>query len=250
MHADVLPSLPPSPALLLTEPLRAAADLGLLAPAAPWLLTAPRGDGHPVLVLPGLFGDDAYTAPLRAYLRTQGFDPQPWGQGTNWGRWAALEHVVAPLVERLHARTGRKVSVVGASMGGLYARAVARLLPHKVRCVVTLASAVRKPGYANHVWPVYQGVTADDGDSLYVPPVDGVPSTSAYSRADGLSNWRPCLQPDGPLAENVELVTSHLGMILHPSAFYLVADRLAQPEGNWQPFQPPTAARMFYPATA
>lgn len=236
----------PPLALLLAEPARAALELASLPATWPWLADAPRGDGHPVIVLPGLFADDGYTAPLRAFLRTRGFEPHGWRHGVNWGHWDALERVVLPLLERVHARAGRKVSLVGASMGGLYARELARRVPAMVRCVVTMASAAAKPQRANHVWPVFEAATAQDGESLYAVPPPGVPSTSVFSRTDGLSNGSLCLQPEGPCRENIEVLSSHLGMICHPATLYVVADRLAQPQGQWKPFEPPAAARGFY----
>lgn len=240
-----LQRLPPFP-LLLTEGPRAALDLASLFVTWPWLLSAPRGDGHPVLVLPGFFATDAYTMVLRAYLRALGYSVQSWGAGRNWGRWGALDAIVVPRVERLHAAHGRKVSLVGASMGGLYARAAAHRLPDTVRCVVTLSSAVRPPAERTYITPVYEALTRESADTLAVP-LAPVPCTSVISPVDGLSDWQPELLPPGEAAENVAVVSSHLGMAWHPAVLYLVADRLAQPEGQWQPFRAPAWGQLFYP---
>src|SRR3954469_9093226 len=141
----------PSVSMLVSEPARAAAEWAAGMASAAWLATAPRGSGQPVLLLPCLFVTDAYTATTRTYLRSMGFDARPWHGGRNWGDWDALHRVVVPAVRRLHAETGRRVGLVGASMGGLYAREAARHLPQMVRCVVTLASAVSGPHRANHI---------------------------------------------------------------------------------------------------
>jgi pimeloyl-ACP methyl ester carboxylesterase len=226
---------PPSLSLLLSEPVRAGMELAAGLCSAPWLALAPRGDGHPVLVLPGLFATDAYTATTRAFLRAKGFDARPWGGGRNRGDWVALERVVLPAVRRLHAETGATVSLVGASMGGLYAREAARRLPDVVRCVVTLASAVTGPHRANHVGPAFERATGQPAEAMSAAPPP-VPSTSVYSRWDGLSAWTPCLQPESPLTENVEVPSSHLGLAWHPAVLYLLADRLAQAPGQWKPF--------------
>ena len=235
---------PPLP-MLLSEAARSAFEWTAGLASAAWLASAPRGDGQPVLVLPGLFATDAYTATTRAFLRAMGFDARPWRGGRNRGDWDALERVVLPAIRRLHAETGQRVALVGASMGGLYAREAARRLPQVVRCVVTLASAASGPHRANHVWPAFEAVTGQPAEMLAVAPPP-VPSTSVYSRCDGLSDWRPCLQRGSERTENVEVASSHLGMAWHPAVLYLLADRIAQAEGQWRPFVPPAEAAHWY----
>ncbi len=230
---------PPPPAFLLSDAPRAAAEAGATLAAWAWLRTAAaRGDGHPVLVLPGFLAGDEFTAVCRAFLRQQGFDPYAWGAGVNWGRWEALDLVIER-AEALAERAQRKISVVGASMGGLYARALALARPDLVRCVVTLGSAVLPPQRSNHVWPVYEAVTRQPEHTMHVPAPLPVPSTSIYSRVDGLSDWRPCVQPRGDRQENVGILSSHHGMMSHPAALFLLADRLSQDDAGWKPFDPP-----------
>ena len=235
---------PPLPLLLADAPRAASEAAGTLL-SWPWLRTAPRGDGHAVLVLPGFLGGDAMTAPLRRFLRAQGFDARGWGHGINWGRWDALEAIVLPLVRDLAQRTGGRVSVLGASMSGLYAREAARRHPELVRCVVTFASAVQPPERANHVWPAYEALTRQHESTMSAAPAV-VPSTSVFSRSDGLSDWRPCLLPAAACQENVGVFSSHLGMAVHPASLYLAADRLAQPPAGWRPFTPPPSLRAFF----
>lgn len=238
----------PPLALAAAEGPRALGELLSLGAFGPLLASAPRGDGHPVLVLPGLLADDGYMALLRLFLRMQGWQPLPWAAGTNFGDWASLETRVLPAIEAAVREHGRPVSLVGASMGGLYARAAAHRLPGHVRCVVTLASPVHGPYRANNIWPMFEAGTGQPAETMAVPPPAVVPSTSVYSRSDGLGDWTPCLQPPGAVAENVEIASSHLGMAWHPAALFLLADRLAQPLGRWQPFSPPGWARWLYPA--
>jgi pimeloyl-ACP methyl ester carboxylesterase len=130
----------PSAALLLTEPFRGLADHAALVLATPFLAVAPRGDGHGVLVLPGLLASDSSTIPLRAFLRHLGYDVRGWDLGRNHG---PTEVILAGLPQALldHAeRTGRPVSVIGWSLGGVYARELARQYPKQVRQVITLGS--------------------------------------------------------------------------------------------------------------
>ena len=81
-------------------------------------------------------------------------------------------------------------------------------------------------------------------------PALTVPSTSVYSRWDGVVDWRTCLQQEGPTSENVAVHASHLGMGVDPAVLWIVADRLAQPRGAWRPFTPPTrfGLRALFPA--
>lgn len=233
LQARDTPRAPPL-ALLAAEPARAGAELGACL-SSPWLGLAPRGDGHPVLVLPGLFATDAYSTVMRAFLCARGFGARPWEGGRNLGRWDALERVVLPAIDRACDEAGQPVSLVGASMGGVYAREAARRMPGHVRNVVTLSSPAAGPHCANHVWPWFELASGQPAESASAP-APPVPSTSIFTRSDGLLAWPPCLQGEGPLAENVEVAGSHLGLMWHPVAMYVVADRLAQPAGGWRPF--------------
>jgi pimeloyl-ACP methyl ester carboxylesterase len=193
--------------------------------------------------------DDNYTAPMRWFLGSRGHAARGWGLGVNLGHWSVVDAVLKPQLDQLCERHGTKVSLVGASIGGLFARAIALRWPEQVRCVVTLAASVTGSTRANHVWPFYELMTGQAAETLKVP-APPVPSTSVYSRVDGLNNWRTCLQPAAPCLENVEVLASHHGLALHAATFYLLADRLAQPEGAWAPFRPPAAGAAFYPDTA
>ncbi|MFT7772184.1 esterase/lipase family protein [Roseateles sp.] len=232
---------PPGPvrlALELRAPVEAAATLALW----PWLRQAPRGDGHSVLVLPGLAATDASTRLLRHYLRAQGWAPHAWGQGRNLGpRPGVLEACVSQL-RRLHSESGRRVSLVGWSLGGIYARELAKRVPQAVRQVVSLGSPVGSPaggrGHASNARRIYEWVS---GPRAYAPelmarlnePVP-VPCTSIYSRSDGIVDWRASLQPTGPAAQNIRVPGSHNRMGANPVVLRLLAERLSQPEEAWQ----------------
>ncbi len=115
--------------LFLTEPARGLADLAGLPLAAPWLAVAPRGDGHGVLVLPGLLASDMSTAPLRRFLGWLGYDVWGWNLGRNRGPSDAVLDGLPQALAALAAKAGRPVSVVGWSLGGIYARELAREYP-------------------------------------------------------------------------------------------------------------------------
>lgn len=234
------PISPPSRLLQLLE-LRAGWELvGGLA-AMPWLRLAPRGDGHPVLVLPGLVASDASTKLLREFLKGRGYQVQGWGLGRNYGPRPGVEEAMLALVDKLHAQTGRKISLIGQSLGGAYARLLAARRPDAVRGVITLGSPVTGHPRSSNAWRVYEftsGKSAvDPARWKQVTQKPLVPTTSIYSRSDGVVAWRSSLEEAGAHTESIEVISSHLGMAVHPAVLFAVADRLAQPEGEWQPFE-------------
>ncbi len=219
---------------------RAPWEYGASLAAWPLLRNAPRGDEHAVLVFPGLAAPDFTTRPLRNFLVSRGFEAYGWDMGFNFG---PREGVLEACIERLHelrVETGRKVSLLGWSLGGIYAREIAKLYPHDVRTVITLGTPFGGDPRASNAWRLYEiasGHKLDDPELLaHVKEAPPVPSTSILSRSDGVVAWQCSYQKPTPLAENIEIIASHLGLGLHPAAWYAVADRLAQPEGAWEPF--------------
>jgi pimeloyl-ACP methyl ester carboxylesterase len=226
------PIAPPS-ALLLPLEGRAWLELAALVPAWPFLNRAPRGDGHPVLVLPGWLATDHSTRPLRWFLRARGYHTHGWRLGRNLGpSRATIDGLVARFRE-LRERHARPLSVIGWSLGGIYARELARRFAPEVRRVITLATPFRdvdatavarlfgRPPEARH---------EELRRRLRTPPP--VPCTSFYSRSDGVVAWRSCLDDADSHGENVEVRSSHCGMGHHPSVLLAIADRLARPAAS------------------
>ena len=233
---------PPSRTLLLLEG-RAVQELGAFMLLRPWLAAAPRGDGHPVLVLPGLLASDLSTQPLRGFLKQQGYAVHGWKQGRNLGLRPGVEPDMLDRIEELYERHGRrKLSLVGWSLGGIYARQLAKRVPDKVRCVISLGSPFTGSPKATNAWKVYEfasGQRVDDRDQHIAGPVSDpppVPTTSIFSRSDGICAWQTCLNEEGEQVENIEVYGSHCGLGHHPAVVYAIADRLAQPEGAWKKF--------------
>jgi pimeloyl-ACP methyl ester carboxylesterase len=139
MSATAQTLRPPSRTLMFLEG-RAIHELGAFLGALPLLSLAPKGDGHPVLVLPGLVASDASTRPLRSFLKNRGYAVSGWRQGRNLGLRDGVQHAMVDLVRELSDTHGRKVSLVGWSLGGLYARQLAKMMPDCVRSVITLGS--------------------------------------------------------------------------------------------------------------
>ena len=248
---------PPSLLLALTELPRAIAELGSLGPAAPLLAMAPRGDGHPVMVLPGFVTSDISTTVLRRFLTRQGYDTHAWELGRNLGPkaigWSG-EKLIARL-DSIHKTTGKRVSLIGWSLGGVMARQLSRRLPDAVRQVISLGSPFAGTPRATNVWRAYEVLTGqkiDDEDTRHqlresaTPPP--VPSTSIYTREDGVVAWQNCIEPRGAETDNIEVHGSHCGLGVNPAVLYAVADRLAQDEGDWHPFERKSGLRpLVYP---
>jgi pimeloyl-ACP methyl ester carboxylesterase len=232
----------PPLALLATEPLRALLEFCAAKLSRQEVV---EGDGHPVILYPGLGAGSLTTSELRAHLKTCGFDVHDWELGINTGPEGLFDDWLAALVQRVrevHARHARKVSLVGWSLGGVYAREIAKRCPECVRQVVTLATPHNAMDDANHAGTFYKllgGDTSQLTPELLArlgqrPPV---PVTSIYSKSDGVVCWRGCLERPGADCQNVEVQASHLGMPAHPDVLGIVADRLAQPEGRWRPYR-------------
>jgi pimeloyl-ACP methyl ester carboxylesterase len=247
------PAPGPSMGLLLTEPARSLAELVTLPLAAPWLSFAPRGDGHGVLVLPGLLASDSSTAVLRRFLRLLGYDVHGWRLGRNLGPTDEVLDGLPARLSELASLTGGPLSVIGWSLGGIYARELARERQGQVRSVITLGSPFAltesRQSHADRAYRRRSNLHATDRVPTRAElgrPI-GVPSTAVYSRRDGIVSWRTCIEPETDLHQNVEVRCAHLGFGVDPATLWLIADRLAVPVGQRREFRPPAALRSLYP---
>jgi pimeloyl-ACP methyl ester carboxylesterase len=239
----------PHPRLLLLEG-RALLELAALVPAYPFLRRAPRGDGHPVLVLPGFMATDFSTRALRGFLRDRGYAAHGWKLGRNVGPNAATVPAMIERLQALHGRYGLPVSLVGWSLGGIYARELARAMPDLVRQVITLGSpfrdldAVNVPRFLQRRARDRTGVADDHAVRARLRAPLPVPTTAIVSRTDAIASWRSCCSDPGPRSETLEVDSSHCGLGHHPVVLLTIADRLAQPAGTWTPFRPPRGWRF------
>ncbi len=189
-------------------------EMGSLAASAPYLQMVERGDGHPVVVLPGFTASDQSTRLLRQYLRSIGYDARPWNLGRNLGlREAGAFDELHRELARVAEETGKRASLVGWSLGGVHARNLAKRAPDQVRQVITLGSPF--------------GGSAPRAD---------IPSTAIYSRTDGVVAWRMAMEEPSALTDNIEVYGSHCGLGFNPAVYYAIADRLSQPEGRFARF--------------
>jgi pimeloyl-ACP methyl ester carboxylesterase len=225
---------PPPPLAMLAESLTGL-EFARLALGWPALARLPRGTGRPVVVCPGFSADDASTLALRRCLRALGHDARGWGLGRNLG---AVPELIPRLAERITALADAardRVAVVGWSLGGYLAREVARERPHAVRRVVTLGSPIVGGPKYTQLAGLYRarGVDLDALEAVVARRARErlhVPVTVLYSRLDGVVAWQACVDREEPLAENVEVRTTHFGFGFSPTVYRIVAERLARPD--------------------
>ena len=232
---------PPPLGLFALEQARAVREFAAVGARRALLGAARRGDGHPVLVLPGLLAGDFSTAPLRRFLRELGYDARGWKLGINRGPRAGLHEKLHARLRHLEKRHGRRVSLIGWSAGGIYARELARAYPESVRLVITLGTPFRDVSatHAARLISIPGGRSLSEHHELRASlrrPLP-VPTTSVYSRSDGIVHWQSCLEEEGAQRENVEVSCSHTGMGFHADVLAVVADRLAQREGAWRSYR-------------
>lgn len=246
----------PHMALALTEPVRALVEFNTMLASVPWLATAPRGDGHALFVLPGLMASDSSTIVLRNYLELLGYRVYGWHLGRNVGPTAGVVAELPAAVDRISKRNRCRISIVGWSLGGIYARNLSQQRPDQIRQVITLGSpykyAVGRTSRAHGTFERFSHLHAltDEGE----PPstklssqTTPMPSTSVYSKLDGVVSWQQCIEPMDEMSENIRVHASHIGMGVDPLTLWAIADRLAQPEGEWRRFTPPLWLRPLYP---
>ncbi len=231
---------PPSLALTLIEG-RGVAELAATYMLKGVLDRAPRGDGHPVIVLPGFLASDRSTMPLRKYLTDLGYDARGWGQGQNLGRFYKMRTILEAQVERVYEETGQKISLVGWSLGGVFARYLSLVMPDKVRSVITLGSPFAADINATSAKKLYELLSqegpAKEGDLERIAGDLPVPNSSIYTKLDGIVNWKTCISKPAANSEVIEIrLASHVGIGVNPAAFWAVADRLAQKDGQFVPF--------------
>jgi pimeloyl-ACP methyl ester carboxylesterase len=238
--------------------MRSTLEVAALMVGLPLLTRAPRGDGHPVLLLPGFGATDSSMEVLRLFLKSRNYAVEAWGMGRNTGFHRKFSNVVEQKVRYLHHKHGERVSLVGWSLGGVFAFYAGHVAPECVRTVISLGSPLRidpdrrpPPGVsamyrvlAHPMGPIAHAARSRSKAMRAPPPV---PSTCVYSEHDGVvPPEQATLAGDPADHENVRVPGSHLGLGFNSLVMWIVADRLAQPEGRWRPFEPTGAmAKLF-----
>ncbi|HYO86568.1 MAG TPA: alpha/beta hydrolase [Dermatophilaceae bacterium] len=204
------------------EPGRACVEGMALVPSWPLLLGGRAREAHPVLVIPGLGGGNVWTVPLRTTLTSLRYQVHGIRPKSQRGLPGRVVEAFAERIEELATEHGQPISIVAWSVGGAYARQAALMRAPRVRQLITLGSPLDGPWYTRRA----------SGAQGLLP----FPTTAVHSRSDGVYDWRRCLQPEGPQAENVEIFSSHVGMSSNPLVLRVITNRLALPAGSWHPY--------------
>ncbi len=218
------------------------------------LSLCPEGDGHGVIVFPGFLGGDHYNTMLLRLLRQLGYDAVGWEQGVNLGPREDINIGMLIGLNRLFRRSRGKVSLIGHSLGGLYARELAKKFPDRVRSVITLGSPIAaETGHgdnaATRVFRRLNGQTMEDANIKSHSIAPPVPTTSIFSKSDAIVHWQKSMQLDGhKQCENIGIIGSHCGMTSNATAWYVIADRLAQHPDHWQRFSQSGWRKLIYSA--
>ena len=232
---------------------RVVLEMTSLTYAWPLLATSPRGDGHAVFCLPGFTAGDQSLLVLRRFLNRLNYHTLPWQLGQNIGSYELQDQLLEHF-QHVMADNPGKISLIGQSLGGIYARMLARRWPERIRQVITLSSpfASASPESTNalvgRLFRYLSGMSrAEMREQMQADPARAlpVPSTAIYTKTDGVVHWHTCLDYTGEQAENIEVLGSHSGMGFNPLVLHVLADRLAQPEDHWQPFERTQGCRGF-----
>jgi predicted alpha/beta hydrolase family esterase len=231
----------PSISLLGTEPWRAAIEFVSHKLAGPE--ATPTGDGHPVVIFPGLGTDGTAVAPLRSYCAALGYEAFDWGEGFNAGPKGDVDQWLSDLAERVSMSLrafDQSATLIGWSLGGLYARELGKLLEPQVRQVITIGTPFNARDDHTNVGWLYrllggQQPTLDDAMSQRLKTPPPLPTTSIYSRSDGVVAWQTCMHDEpSSQVQDIEIRGSHIGMGWNNAALKIIGDRLAQPPGQWR----------------
>ncbi len=236
----------PSFLWLLSEPSRALLEIGASYPfSSLFTKTNKEGDGHPVMVVPGFMGSDTSTVILRKFITNLGYDTYDWGLGRNLGKVEYIELLIERLDE-IYNKTGKQISLVGWSLGGVFARQLAKERPDIIRQVITLGSpfgGLAEPNNASWAYTLITGgkkvKEISDIFLANVPLPAPVPTTAIYSKEDGIVQWQTCMERiEDKLHQNIQVRGSHIGLGANPSVLSIIADRLKFSKNNWSKFEP------------
>lgn len=246
----------PSLFWLLTEGGRAITELGISIPYRKFFASKNQGDGHPVLALPGFMATDHSTAPLRKYLENLGYPAYSWDLGRNTAKIEFLE-ILLQKIEQIYEEHEEQVSLIGWSLGGVFARQLAKARPEMIRQIVTLGSPFLGVHQPNNVAWVYNLVSGgkrirDIDPALFenIPLPAPVPTTAIYTKEDGIVPWEMCIEIEDEIHQNIQVRGSHLGLGVNHAVLDIIADRLMYAKNDWEHFRPKSIVKdiLFYPS--
>ncbi len=244
---------PPSLFLTMMEA-RAVFELGWFYSLMPFIQNFQKSDGHPVIVFPGFLASDVSTRPLRRVLRGLEYAAYGWNLGRNLKYDDAREEEMLNLLKTVFSQHGEKVSLIGWSLGGIFARELAKQRPDMVRLVITLGTPIAPTTKHTNLRYIFDALNGPLDERrreqlAQLSEAPPVPTTSIFSTSDGIVNWpasvqQPCSQ--NTKTENIEIPASHFGIGVSPLSIYAIIDRLGQPHSHWTPFDSSGFRGFFY----
>ncbi len=227
---DNVPTVLTSPGFFTAlEPSRMLVENSALTLATPLLVRNRAPQGRPILVVTGALSTNIGTNQMRRVLTRIGHHTHTPPMTTMYRKPATILEIIKSETEKLYAQYHEPITLAGWCMGGVYTRLTAQAMPDKVRQVINMGSARTAVWYPNELKPA-------------AAPLP-VPSTVIYSRTDGMTYWKHVCEPEAGQVENIEVLSSHWGMANHPHSLHIIADRLAQPLGEWSPYPGLRAAK-------
>ena len=242
----------PSLFWLATEIGRALTEATVSVPFRSMYAQNNLGDGHPVLVLPGFMASDKSTNALRSFINQIGYNSLPWDLGRNY---ANIDHlnILVDKVEKIYEEYGEKVSLVGWSLGGVFARQIAKNNPDIVRQIITLGSPFRGVQKPNNVAWIYNQLVKRKKIEEAAPELieefpkpAPVPTTAIYTKEDGVVPWQMCLEEETSIHQNIQVRGSHLGLGVNPAVLKIIANRLPLTAEIWEAFSPQSFAEELF----
>ena len=196
------------------------------------LAQQPRGQGQPIMLLPGYGAGDGSTLILKSYLRLLGYHVHGWGLGRNSGDVANLFPRVLRRISSFAHRTRQQVRLIGWSLGGYFAREAARERPDLIQRVITLGTPVMGGPKYTVVARRFQrrgiDMAAIEAEIALRNQISlCTPVTAIYSRGDAVVAWEACIDQNGTTVEHVEVRTTHVGLGFSPEVYKIIAQRLA-----------------------
>lgn len=226
------------------EAVRAQHEAAFLNLAKPFIEAKASGDSDLVLVIPGFLGDDNYTAHFRDWLRNAGFHTTGWKLGRNTGPGGDTLDVLKELIESQADKAGEPISLIGHSLGGIYARELAKMMPQNVKQVITVGTPIKSDPVEglSPVSRLFEAFNPGSSDHwshharIWEAPT--VPTSSLFSYSDGIVHWRRSVQDGGhDDIENIAVMGSHTGMLSNASVWHVIANRLSQNGNGWKPYR-------------
>ena len=227
---------------LFKEPLGFAELLNVFS-TWPILEGLPEAHGQPVMVIPGLTTGDISTVIIRSFLNSKNFSAYGWELGINLDYTQKLEDKLIDRVDEIAQKHGQKVALIGWSLGGITTRILAKHAPENISQVFSLGGPFTNLKGDTHVswWgELVAGRKIEDFNQQWAEDAaaqPSMPSTSIYSKTDGMVSWEYCVDWNtGPQTQNIEVLCNHLGFGFNPVVWMIIHDRLMQEEGKWELF--------------